>query len=51
FSRTGFDQLTSPVFSPANPESSIEDSLAVLGDRVSRDLGTHLSSATHKLLS
>ncbi|KAF4101372.1 bcl-2-like protein 13 [Onychostoma macrolepis] len=51
FSRTGFDQLTSPVFSPANPESSIEDSLAVLGDCVSRDLDTHLSSATHTLLS
>lgn len=51
FSRTGFDQHTSPVFSPANPESSIEDSLAVLGDRVSRDLDTHLFSATHMLLS
>lgn len=51
FSRTGFDQHTSPVFSPANPESSIEDSLAVLGDRVSRDLDTHLFSATHTLLS
>ncbi|XP_052438156.1 bcl-2-like protein 13 [Carassius gibelio] len=51
FSRTGFDQLTSPVFSPTNPESSIEDSLAVLGDHVSRDLDTHLSSATHTLLN
>ncbi|KAK2894714.1 hypothetical protein Q8A67_011943 [Cirrhinus molitorella] len=51
FSRTGFDQLTSPVFSPVNPESSVEDSLAVLGDRVSLDLETHLSSATHTLLS
>lgn len=51
FSRTGFDQLTSPVFSPANPESSIEDSLAVLGDRVSRDLDKHLSCTTHTLLS
>ncbi|XP_018978545.1 bcl-2-like protein 13 [Cyprinus carpio] len=51
FSRTGFDQLISPVFSPSNPESSIEDSLAVLGDRVLRDLDTHLSSATHTLLS
>ncbi|KAK7160232.1 hypothetical protein R3I93_008009 [Phoxinus phoxinus] len=50
FSRTGFDQHTSPVFSPANPESSIEDSLAVLGDRISRDLDIHLSSATHTLL-
>ncbi|TRY66401.1 hypothetical protein DNTS_003365 [Danionella cerebrum] len=51
FSRTGFDQHTSPVFSPANPESSIEDSLGALGDRVSRELDTHLSSATQTLLS
>ncbi|XP_051579653.1 bcl-2-like protein 13 isoform X2 [Myxocyprinus asiaticus] len=51
FFRTGFDRHTSPVFSPANPESSIEDSLAVLGDRVSLDLDTHLSSATRTLLS
>lgn len=50
FSRTGFDQHTSPVFSPADPESSIEDSLAVLGDRISQDLDIHLSSATHTLL-
>ncbi|XP_035381560.1 bcl-2-like protein 13 isoform X2 [Electrophorus electricus] len=51
FPRTGFDRHTSPVFSPANPESSVEDSLAVLGDRVARDLDTHLASATHTLLS
>ncbi|XP_056622494.1 bcl-2-like protein 13 isoform X2 [Triplophysa dalaica] len=51
FSRTGFDRHTSPVFSPADPESSIEDSLAVLADRVSWDLDTHLSSATHTLLN
>ncbi|XP_007256026.2 bcl-2-like protein 13 isoform X1 [Astyanax mexicanus] len=51
FPRTGFDRHTSPVFSPANPESSIEDSLAVLGDRVTRDLDTHLASAMHTLLS
>lgn len=51
FSSTGFDRHTSPVFSPANPESSIEDSLAVLGDRVSWDLDTHLSTATHTLLN
>ncbi|XP_051512407.1 bcl-2-like protein 13 [Myxocyprinus asiaticus] len=50
FSRTGFDSHTSPVFSPANPESSIEDSLTVLGDHVSRDLDTHLSTATQTLL-
>ncbi|XP_051953528.1 bcl-2-like protein 13 [Xyrauchen texanus] len=50
FSRTGFDSHTSPVFSPANPESSIEDSLTMLGDCVSRDLDTHLSTATQTLL-
>ncbi|CAB1322930.1 unnamed protein product [Coregonus sp. 'balchen'] len=46
-----FDCDTSPVFSPANPESSIEDCLAVLGDRVARDLETHLASTVHTLLS
>ncbi|XP_076848330.1 bcl-2-like protein 13 isoform X2 [Brachyhypopomus gauderio] len=51
FSRTGFDWHTSPVFSPVNPESSIEDILAVLGDRLIRHLDTHLASATHTLLS
>ncbi|XP_030622329.1 bcl-2-like protein 13 isoform X2 [Chanos chanos] len=51
FSRTGFDCHTSPVFSPANPESSIEDCLANLGDRVALDLDVHLASAVHTLLS
>ncbi|XP_029552723.1 bcl-2-like protein 13 isoform X2 [Salmo trutta] len=51
FSSTGFDCHMSPVFSPANPESSIEDCLAALGDRVARDLDTHLASAVHTLLS
>ncbi|XP_062860201.1 bcl-2-like protein 13 [Trichomycterus rosablanca] len=51
FPRTGFDRHTSPVFSPANPESSIEDSLAVLGDRVSQDLDIHLDSAIQTLLN
>ncbi|XP_023827328.1 bcl-2-like protein 13 isoform X1 [Salvelinus sp. IW2-2015] len=51
FSSTGFDCHMSPVFSPANPESSIEDCLAALGDRVTRDLDTHLASAVHTLLS
>ncbi|KAL7871276.1 hypothetical protein SRHO_G00087730 [Serrasalmus rhombeus] len=50
FPRTGFDRHTSPVFSPANPESAIEDSLAVLGDRVARDLSAHLASAMQSLL-
>ncbi|XP_066540280.1 bcl-2-like protein 13 isoform X2 [Hoplias malabaricus] len=51
FAKTGFDRHTSPVFSPANPENSIEDSLAVLGDRIARDLDAHLTSATNTLLS
>ncbi|GAA6085783.1 bcl-2-like protein 13 isoform X1 [Tachysurus ichikawai] len=51
FPSTGFDRQTSPVFSPANPENTIEDSLAVLGDRVTQVLDTHLVSATRTLLS
>ncbi|MGH0127988.1 UNVERIFIED_CONTAM: hypothetical protein FKN15_028568 [Acipenser sinensis] len=51
FTSTGFDCHTSPVFSPANPESSIEDCLAHLGDRVSQDLSTHLHTAMQSLLS
>ncbi|KAG2468847.1 B2L13 protein, partial [Polypterus senegalus] len=34
FTSTGFDCHTSPVFNPANPESSIEDCLAHLGGKV-----------------
>ncbi|MGH0119916.1 UNVERIFIED_CONTAM: hypothetical protein FKN15_059844 [Acipenser sinensis] len=51
FTSTGFDCHTSPVFCPANPESSIEDCLAHLGDRVSQDLSTHLHTAMQSLLS
>ncbi|MCI4379235.1 hypothetical protein PGIGA_G00225570 [Pangasianodon gigas] len=51
FPSTGFDRHTSPVFSPANPENTIEDSLAVLGDRVAQVLDTHLTLATQALLS
>uniref|UniRef100_UPI003AADC100 bcl-2-like protein 13 n=1 Tax=Centroberyx gerrardi TaxID=166262 RepID=UPI003AADC100 len=51
FSSTGFDRHTSLVFSPANPDSSIEDCLAALGDRVARDLDTHLAAAVHTLLT
>lgn len=50
FSRTGFDCHTSLVFSPANPESSIEECLAVLGSRVGQDLGSHLNAALLGLL-
>ncbi|XP_041111406.1 bcl-2-like protein 13 [Polyodon spathula] len=51
FTSTGFDCHTSPVFSPANPESSIEDCMAHLGDRVSLELSTHLHTAIQSLLS
>ncbi|KAJ8261902.1 hypothetical protein GJAV_G00159780 [Gymnothorax javanicus] len=50
-SSTGFDCDTSPVFSPADPESSVEDCLASLGDRVASDLEAHISSALQTLLS
>ncbi|XP_044049371.1 bcl-2-like protein 13 isoform X2 [Siniperca chuatsi] len=51
FSTTGFDRHTSLVFNPANPETSIEDCLAAVGDRVARVLDTHLAAAVHTLLA
>ncbi|CAL8355482.1 unnamed protein product [Lota lota] len=51
FSSTGFDRLSSPVFSPLNPVASIEDCLAALGDRVAKELGSRLANAVHTLLS
>lgn len=51
FTSTGFDCHTSPVFSPANPESSVEDCLAQLGERVSRDLSEPLQKALQTVLS
>ncbi|XP_060047385.1 bcl-2-like protein 13 isoform X5 [Erinaceus europaeus] len=51
FASTGFDRHTSPVFSPAHPESSVEDCLAHLGDRVSQELREPLYKALQKLLS
>lgn len=50
-STTGFNQHTSLVFNPANPETSVEDCLAAVGDRVSRELGTHLAAAVSRLLT
>ncbi|XP_051917693.1 bcl-2-like protein 13 isoform X2 [Hippocampus zosterae] len=38
------------VFSPANPETSIEDCLADLGERVARELEAHLRGAVDTLL-
>uniref|UniRef100_A0A8V0YE13 BCL2 like 13 n=1 Tax=Gallus gallus TaxID=9031 RepID=A0A8V0YE13_CHICK len=51
FTTTGFDCHTSPVFSPVNPESSIEDCLAHLGEKVSQELKEHLHKALESLLS
>nr|XP_005610877.1 bcl-2-like protein 13 isoform X4 [Equus caballus]XP_008530836.1 PREDICTED: bcl-2-like protein 13 isoform X3 [Equus przewalskii] len=51
FTTTGFDRHTSPVFSPANPESSVEDCLAHLGEKVSQELKEPLQKALQMLLS
>ncbi|XP_036615487.1 bcl-2-like protein 13 [Trichosurus vulpecula] len=51
FTSTGFDCHTSPVFSPVNPESSIEDCLARLGQKVSLELKEHMHEALQTLLS
>nr|XP_054399563.1 bcl-2-like protein 13 isoform X8 [Pongo abelii] len=51
FTSTGFDRHTSPVFSPANPESSMEDCLAHLGEKVSQELKEPLHKALQMLLS
>ncbi|KAH0617082.1 hypothetical protein JD844_028720 [Phrynosoma platyrhinos] len=51
FTSTGFDCHTSPVFSPANPETSIEDCLAYLGEKVFKDLKEPLQKALETLLS
>uniref|UniRef100_A0A3B3Z8L5 Uncharacterized protein n=1 Tax=Periophthalmus magnuspinnatus TaxID=409849 RepID=A0A3B3Z8L5_9GOBI len=40
---SGFDRHKSLVFNPTNPESSIEDCLAALGDQVAAELEPHLS--------
>uniref|UniRef100_A0AAY4E4Y2 Bcl-2-like protein 13 n=1 Tax=Denticeps clupeoides TaxID=299321 RepID=A0AAY4E4Y2_9TELE len=50
FSTTGFDTQLSPVFAPADPERSVEDSLAAVGDRVTQDLQPHLDSVLQTLL-
>lgn len=50
FSTTGFERHTSLVFNPANPESSVEDCLAAVGDRVARELDTNLAAALNTLL-
>ncbi|KAK2841971.1 hypothetical protein Q5P01_012171 [Channa striata] len=51
YSTTGVDHHTSQVFRPANPENSIEDCLAAMGDQVVRELDKHLSAAVETLLA
>ncbi|XP_036963656.1 bcl-2-like protein 13 [Acanthopagrus latus] len=51
FSTTGFDRHTSLVFNPANPETSIEDCLAAVGDQVARELDANLAAAVDTLLA
>ncbi|XP_058502098.1 bcl-2-like protein 13 isoform X2 [Solea solea] len=51
FSTTGFDRCSSQVFTPANPDTFIEDCLTVMGDRVARELDTSLTAAVHTLLT
>lgn len=51
FPTTGFDCHTSPVFSPANPETSIEDCLAHLGEKVFQELKEPIEKALEILLS
>ncbi|XP_041071739.1 bcl-2-like protein 13 isoform X2 [Carcharodon carcharias] len=51
FASTGFECHTSPVFSPANPESSIEDCLAQLGEKVVRELAVQLQAALQNILN
>uniref|UniRef100_A0A672GL54 BCL2 like 13 n=1 Tax=Salarias fasciatus TaxID=181472 RepID=A0A672GL54_SALFA len=50
-SSTGFDRRSSLVFCPADPASSIEDCLAVMGDNVARDLHAHLDAAVDNHVS
>lgn len=50
-SSSGFDRHTSLVFNPTNPESSVEDCLAALGDQVVIELDTHLTTAVDTLLT
>lgn len=51
FPTTGFEQHMSLVFNPSNPESSVEDCLAAVGDCVARELDTNLAAAVDTLLT
>ncbi|XP_063785382.1 bcl-2-like protein 13 isoform X1 [Pseudophryne corroboree] len=51
FPSTGFDTHTSPVFSPVSPETSIEECLAPLVERMRLEIREPLSNALQRLLS
>lgn len=51
FPSTGFDMHTSPVFSPASPDSAIEECLAQLAERLCLEIPAALDKATQTLLS
>ncbi|XP_073400213.1 bcl-2-like protein 13 [Dendrobates tinctorius] len=51
FPSTGFDMHTSPVFSPASPDSTIEECLAQLADRMCLEMTDALDKAAQILLS
>ncbi|XP_075066805.1 bcl-2-like protein 13 [Mixophyes fleayi] len=51
FPRTGFDTLTSPVFNPVNSESSIEECLAPLVEKMTLEIREPLNKALQTLLS
>lgn len=51
FSSTGFDCNTSPVFSPSDPETSIEDCLSNLGNKVLQEYKTDLFVALQSLVN
>ncbi|KAG9469960.1 hypothetical protein GDO78_019224 [Eleutherodactylus coqui] len=51
FPSTGFDLHTSPVFSPASPDSTIEECLAKLAVRVCLEIPAALDKASQNLLS
>ncbi|KAM5172921.1 bcl-2-like protein 13 [Mantella aurantiaca] len=51
FPHTGFEMQTSPVFHPASPESTIEDCLAQLAERMCIEMSEQLDKAHWMLLS
>ncbi|XP_053574853.1 bcl-2-like protein 13 isoform X1 [Bombina bombina] len=51
FSTTGFDMHTSPVFSPASPDTLVEECLTHLSEKLVPEIQQPLNKALEKLLS